>query len=326
MATLVVTNMLLTETLFTVFIAVVFWMLYQAVKNEYIVTRCAVAGLVGGCAALIRPVGVLFFVPVSIYLCLVLRRKALRPTLVFTASFLLFPLAWSTRNYLESEYFGISTIGAYNLLAYRAAGALAVGQPGDYLTNALNARVVLLKQACEGIERTYRRDCSQVPEARRAKYFAYMGKNIILHNIVGYLRSAFVGLAYIIFGGGAEALSAMGRLSPNLAKRIVLLVTVPEAGLALVGCWFWFHRERALCYLLVLTVCYFLIISAGGEAYSRFRVPVMPMYALLVGGGVAATVAWGQRIWTTPNSLVTACPNSTGIDRSNIRTDKESCT
>jgi 4-amino-4-deoxy-L-arabinose transferase-like glycosyltransferase len=307
LATLVVANVLLTEIVFTVFVAFASWMLYQVAKEATgTIARTAAAGLMGGCAVLIRPVGLLYFVPVSIYLCLVLKRRAIRPILVFTASFLLFPLAWCTRNYVESGYFGISTITGDDLLAYKAAGALAVRQPGDYLTNVLKSQSVLQEQACQGMLRTYGRDCAQVSEAQRAEYSARMGIDIIIRNIPGYLQSALVGLGYILFGGGTEALSQMGRLNLHLAKRIVLLITIPEAGLAVVGCWFWFRRERTLCYLLVLTVVYFLLISAGAEAYSRFRVPVMPMYALLVGAGIAATIQWVQRIWAAGTARVAA--------------------
>lgn len=320
LATLVVANVLMTEAVFTVVIALISWILYRATKERAgIVARITAAGLLGGCGVLIRPVALLYFVPVSIYLGLTLKRRAFRPIFVFTASFLLFPLAWSARNYFESGYFGISTITAHDVLAYKAAGVLAVRQPGDYLTNVLKAQAALLKQACDGMERTYGSDCSQLPEIQQAKYTARMGKDIILGDIGGYLQSALVGFGYIIFGGGAEALSRIGRLSPYVAKRIVLFLTIPEASLAAIGCWFWFRRERTLCYLLVLTVAYFLLISAGGEAYSRFRVPVMPMYALLVGGGVAATFHLGQRIWATRTARVSVHKRATELNQANAR-------
>ena len=46
---------------------------------------------------------------------------------------------------------------------------------------------------------------------------------------------------------------------------------------------------------LFFTIGYFFVISAGAEAYSRFKVPVMPMYALLIGGGAAGTLQRIQR-------------------------------
>jgi hypothetical protein len=38
------------------------------------------------------------------------------------------------------------------------------------------------------------------------------------------------------------------------------------------------------------------MISAGAEAYSRFKVPIMPMYALLIGGGAASVLQAMQKI------------------------------
>lgn len=296
--TITTANQLLTETVFTVFIVLGSWMLYGAAKESTGQTaRLAVAGLIGGGAVLIRPIGLLYVVPVSVYLFLVLRRRTLRAMVTFAAAFLFLPLGWTVRNYLETGYFGVSTIGAGNVLTYRAAGTLAVRQPGEYLANAEKARAVLLEQVCNAMGRTYGRDCSQLPEAERAEYSRRMGMQIILGNIPDYLRSMALGVAYIIFGGGAEALSQIGHLDPQTARRVVLLISIPEACFAVLGCWFWFRRERTLLCLIGLTIAYFLLVSAGAEAYSRFRVPVMPMYALLVGGGLATTMRSVQRVW-----------------------------
>ena len=300
LATLRIANLLLTEITTMVLITLAASFLYRAMtKPEGAVLASTAAGLLGGCAALVRPVGMLYFVPLSICLFLALRRRALRPVLFLVASFLLLPLLWSTRNFVEAGYFGMSTIGAEDILYYRAAGALAIQRPGAYLTNVLAVRNALLNETCAELERLYGRDCSQVSETQNASYSSRKGISIILSNPLSYLRSTVWALAYIVFGGGAEALSRISNVSPRVAEYIVLLFTVPETCLAVVGCGYWYRRDRNLCYLLVLTVAYFLVISAGAEAYSRFRVPVMPMYSLLIGGGASATVEWIRRIRTS---------------------------
>jgi hypothetical protein len=314
LATLRAANTLLTETTFTVFIALVSGFLYRTtMKPTEDMAASTAAGLLGGLAVLVRPTAILYFLPVSVYLSLVLKRRALRPILVFTISFLFLPLLWATRNYVQADYFGPSAIGAEDLLAYRAAGTLAVRQPGDYFGNVLRVRGVLLRQACEDLERTYRRNCRLVTESQRAAYSVRVGTKIILNDLPGYLRSVARGFAYIVFGGGAEALSKIGNVNPLLTKRIVLLITLPEACLAVVGCWYWFRHERNLFYLLVFTVVYFLLISAGAEAYSRFRVPVMPMYALLVGGGLAASIQSIQQVWSSCMARVAGYRQATGL-------------
>jgi len=297
LATLRIANLLLTEITFTVLIGLTAWALYRAMtKPESAAFAVAAAGFLGGCAVLVRPVGAMYFVSLSLCLLMAFKQRALRLVVVLVTSFLLLPLLWATRNLVESGYFGVSTIGAEDLLYYRAAGALAIQQPGNYLVNTVKIRDALIDQTCADLERIYDRDCLRVTEAQQARYSTQKGISIIIRNPLGYLRSALLSLAYIIFGGGAEALSRITHVGPRMAELIVLLVTVPEACLALVGCWYWYRRDRNLCYVLVFTVTYFMVISAGAEAYSRFKVPVMPMYALLIGGGAAGIAQWIQRV------------------------------
>jgi hypothetical protein len=296
LATLRIANLLLTEIAATVLIILAAWMIYHAMARPAgAMFASAGAGILGGCAALIRPLGIFYFVPLSICLVLGLKRRALRPLMLFVASFSLLPLLWATRNFVEGHYFGISTIGNFNMLYYRAAGAVAVQQPGDYVTNVLRVRGAMLSQTCSELERAYHLNCLRVTEAQKASYYGRRGLSIILHSPLSYLQSALRSLAYIVFGGGAEALSRISKASPHSARHIVLLFTVPAAFLALIGCAYWYRQDRHLFYVLVLSIAYFLAISAGAESYSRFRVPIMPMYALLIGGGAERVVQIFQR-------------------------------
>ncbi|HEX3437761.1 MAG TPA: glycosyltransferase family 39 protein [Pseudacidobacterium sp.] len=301
MATLRMANLLLTEITFTVLIALSAWAIYRTMtKPADNILASAVAGFLGGCAVLVRPVGILYFVPLSICLVWALKRRALRPVLIFVLSFLLLPLVWATRNFVEAGYFGVSTVGAQDILYDQAVGTLAIQRPGDYPANVLKVRGELTDQMCSDLERAYKRKCSQVTESQKAAYSMRKGMSIILRNPVSRFRSVLQALAYIIFGGGAEALSRISDTSPRIAQYIVLLFTVPYACLALVGCWYWYRRDRNLCYVLVLSIVYFLVISAlGVQADSRLRVPVMPMYALLIGGGTAGIVQLIQRTRTS---------------------------
>ena len=286
LATIRIANLLMTEVMAMTLVALTAWSVYRGMTRLEGRTRWIIlAGILGGCSTLVRPVGSLYFVPLSLCLVLAWRRHSMRPVLIFAASFLLLPVLWATRNYVEGQYFGISTIGAEDILYYRAAGALAIEQPGSYLRNARRMNTELIAQTCGDLERIYKADCSTVSEAKQAAYATRKGVSIILSHPLSYVRSMAVSVAYIIFGGGAEALSRISNLNPGMAERIVLLITLPEALLAVAGCWYWYRRDRNLFYVLVLTVGYFFAVSAGAEAYSRFRVPVMPMYALLAGGG-----------------------------------------
>ena len=306
-ATLRIANLLMTEIIAAMLIAAAAWATYRVMtKPENAVRVSAIAGFVGGCAALVRPISVFYFVPLSLCLILALKRRAFGPVLVLVVAFLILPLLWATRNYIQGDYFGLSTIGAEDLLYYRAAGALAIEQPGTYLANVARINLVLNEQTCPDLESQYHRSCSRASEAEIASYATRKGVSIILSHPFSYLRSSLLSLAYIIFGGGAEALSRVTDLSPRASEVTVLLFTIPEACLAVIGCWYWYRREASLCGVLVLTVVYFLLISAGAEAYSRFRVPVMPMYSLLIaGGGVSIAQFLKSRIARTRSAVLT---------------------
>jgi len=296
LATLRMANLLMTETISTVLIALAAWSLYRAiVKPARHLTASIAAGFLGGCATLVRPACVLYFVPISICLILALGRRALTPVLALVISFLLLPVLWATRNFVQGNYFGLSTIGAEDILYYRAAGTLAVQQPGKYLANTVHVRDQLIDQTCSDLQSTYKRDCSQITEPQRAAYASHKGVYIIRRYPLSYARSMVQSLGYIVFGGGAEALNRISGVSPRVAEYAVLLFTVPEACLVIAGCWYWRQRDINMFYVLSLTVAYFFLISAGAEGYSRFRVPAMPMYALLVGGGTANILRWMQR-------------------------------
>jgi 4-amino-4-deoxy-L-arabinose transferase-like glycosyltransferase len=286
-ATIRIANLLLTEITATVLIALIAWTIYRALTTRDRFKYAITAGILGGCAVLVRPVAILYFVPLSLCIVYALRRRALRTLTVFVLSFLLLPVLWVVRNRLEIGYPGLSTISSDDILFYRAAGALAIQQPGNYFSNVEKSRGLLMKESCSELEHIYGRDCLQLTDPERASYFTTKGVGIILRSPVSYFGSVLIGLAYTIFGGGAEALSKITNIDPHVAEFVVLILTIPEAGLALLGCWYWYKANRIACSLLVLTVAYFLTISAGAEAYSRFRVPIMPMYAMLIGGGAS---------------------------------------
>ena len=62
---------------------------------------------------------------------------------------------------------------------------------------------------------------------------------------------------------------------------------MPLAVLAVLGIPYWWRRDRAFAWLVLLVIVYMFGMALGAEAYSRFRVPVIALYAILCGGGVA---------------------------------------
>ena len=63
--------------------------------------------------------------------------------------------------------------------------------------------------------------------------------------------------------------------------------------------------------LLVLTCAYVILVSSGPEAYSRFRMPVMPIFCVLAAGGYLyrAESRFGAKITATPADVARALPS-----------------
>jgi len=49
-----------------------------------------------------------------------------------------------------------------------------------------------------------------------------------------------------------------------------------------------FRGRQPERWLFLATIAYFCLLSAGPEAYSRFRVPFMPLFCIMAGLGVQA--------------------------------------
>jgi len=56
--------------------------------------------------------------------------------------------------------------------------------------------------------------------------------------------------------------------------------------LAIIGQIWLLQTNRSLGVLVLITIGYFIASTAGALSYSRFRVPVVPMYAMSIAAGV----------------------------------------
>ena len=108
-------NKLLSETVFTALLYVVFVLALQK-------PRPATIGLLTGVLVLIRPIALFFFVFLAFYF--VVQRVKLRQIAIFVAVSLALPAAWAVRNRVHTGVYTISSIGDFNLLTYRAAGTI----------------------------------------------------------------------------------------------------------------------------------------------------------------------------------------------------------
>lgn len=271
-------NKILSETLFTSVLLAVF----ALVVARY---QLPVAGLLTGALVLVRPVAIAYFAVVAAYL--LIRRVRARDVAVYVLLALALPFSWALRNYARTGVFTVSSIGGTNLLLFRAAGTLAILDGGaDFDADLRDEGAGLLEDANDEIQRTLRiDDAGELPHAVRARHYARAALRVIRAHPLAFTELTLRGLLVNLFDSRWEAMSDVSRLHPSTIRIALDALTAALFVLALIGAIA--LRRDGLGILAILTVAYFLLISAGGESESRFRVPAMPQYAILAAAGVA---------------------------------------
>jgi hypothetical protein len=244
------------------------------------------AGLLAGATALVRPIAMLLGVPLALAIAISADRRwrfvAAGAVLV---TFAVLPGFWILRNARETGVATLSSLGGINLLHYRAAGTLAIRDAGGIDANLVRRREELEKVACGRLEAIYQRPCATLAWEERSGEYARVAWPVILGDPVASARQAARGLGMIVLGGSANLIAEVSGISEPAARLVSLAYTVPLALLALLGIPYWWQRDRAVALLALLVVGYMFGLALGAEAYSRFRVPVIALYAMLCGGG-----------------------------------------
>ncbi|MBV8543262.1 MAG: hypothetical protein JO093_22630 [Acidobacteria bacterium] len=272
-------NKILTETIFTALLFIVFALVVYARKLP-------LAGVLTGVLVLIRPVAIAYFVVVA--LCLLLRRVRLRTIAIYVAMSLLLPVGWSLRNLHHTGVFTISSIGGINLLTYRAAGALAIEDDGNFDSDLADEMKGLQDSADDEIQtRLHIPDAEELPDAVRGKYYSEIGWRVLRQHPRGAAMLTLRGLLVNIFDSRWEGLEIVSRFPTDIVRRSLDAYTAALFVFAVIGAAALWKRDRDLAAMIIATVAYFLLISAGGEAESRFRVPVIPQYAIIAAIGLA---------------------------------------
>ncbi len=281
------TNSILTETLASVLVGAAVWQAYRSARSST-AAGAIITGVLAGAAAFVRPVALLLGVALALAIGLSGSRNRMRTaTLIIIASLAVAGL-WIGRNYRQTGIATFSSIGNINLLLYRAAGTLAIADPGGVDANIQRRQAELEAEACKAVEARFGRPCDTVPLASRATLYDEIAMPIILGHPSATALQAGRAFVMIIFGGGASMLAGITGLAEPSARLIAFAYTVPPAVLACIGMVYWWRVDRLAAMLMLSTIAYLVAMSLGVEAYSRFRVPFLPLYAMLAGGGAAA--------------------------------------
>ena len=265
------------------------WLAMRAPHAGTAVQWSILAGLMGGATALVRPIAIGLGLALAAAITIgVDRRWRLRAAAALLATFALLPTFWAARNARETGVFTLSSLASINLLHYRAAGTLAIRDAGGIDVNLGRRRDELEQRACQSLETEYRRPCASLSWAERATAYADTAWPIILGDPIATAQQAARALGMMVFGGSASLLSELTGVTDRSARLVCLSYTVPLALLALAGIRYWWARHRAFAWLVLLVIGYMFGMALGAEAYSRFRVPVIALYGILCGGGIAA--------------------------------------
>jgi len=276
-------NQLQPETLFTALVVggVLTWV---SALDTNAPPAAALSGLLLGLAVLTRPIGA--------YLALVLlawglRRLRIRVALAFLAPLTILVGGWIVRNDRATGVPMLTTIQGINLLEYRAAGALASESGIDVDEARRTLRVALW---------------SRLPPHANAAEVSRVRTHLALEVMSAHPRGVVAGFLdgawRLLTGSGLTALSRLlGDDDPESLdagwKRTTAAALAFELAVVY-GCASWgllvlTRMGRWTTGALLLGVIgYFVLISAGPEANTRFRFPAMPFIALLAGIGVSA--------------------------------------
>lgn len=304
-------NMVLTEALFTVllFLGVA---LFLMTMRQPILWWASASGLLLAGATLVRPVASLVPVVLVAAALFLIRAPWSRRALVaviLIVSFCLPVGAWVLRNKARGGVATLSSVTGIILLEFRAAGAIAEEEgisfaeaqdrTHDLLADHIG-RENLRQALAQRFEAT---GVTGLPAGLDplplAELEARLGREIILDRPWGALKTTIKGMGALFFGPGTETIArtteqvASGTTHDLLRGAIVggqLLLLCMLYAAALVGI-ARVRRDReafpVLAVLVVVVAC-LVVVNSGPETYSRFRVPLVPLMAMIGGYGLSS--------------------------------------
>ncbi len=243
-------------------------------------------------AALTRPVGLYLVIPAILWLVLCGRLRPWCPratasvVAAFAVPWIVLVGGWQVRNRIVAGAF-VASDGPAKFLYFSRGSDILAQRDG---TSFEAARAVLTASIEEEAKRT-----GQPAE----RHYARAAAALIARHPVLFLKSQARWLPELLLGTGAAGASLALGLddAPGPARRVARGLVSAAAGLQLAllyagAAWgLWTLRDeparRLAGALLAGLVLYFVILSTGPQAYSRFRVPFTPLLAVCAGCGLA---------------------------------------
>jgi hypothetical protein len=257
-------------------------------------------------AALTRPVGLLLVVPVALWLLLCGRRLRWGPRATasmlaaFAVPWIVMVGGWQVRNRLAAGA-PVASDGPAKFV-YMSRGSDIIAQRDG--TSIEAARAQLTRSIEDGVKRT-----GLPPE----RLYAGAAFALVARHPVLFLNTQVRWLPELLMGTGAAGVSLAfaldgtrsawrGAASWIVAAGAALHLLLLYAGAAW-GLWRMRNESvagRLTAALLAGLALYFVILSTGPQAYSRFRVPFTPLLALCAARGLRDISRGGERSFLQP--------------------------
>jgi 4-amino-4-deoxy-L-arabinose transferase-like glycosyltransferase len=297
------TQVLLTETLFTTTVSLSLLLLLHAL-TEPSKWQWSVGASIGlALSTYIRPTSYYlgFILPLIFFLMIrpaIGWRRAAKPALAFLSLYVVLTGGWQLHNYVQTGSIEFSQIKNQYLFIAKAAAIVAV-------RDNLNLEEAQRRLATEHFQ-SLPPDLRTAPQARLFESQGEYAVAIILEHPALFLWTSLQGMLASLFG--PSNLSHLFGLD-NVALRTSLLrgdfsgfsrshwtmafgswiYGIAFLIILYLGVLLLFVRVRLYSHgivLLIFTILYMLASSSGPEAYSRFRLPIMPTLCVMAAAGL----------------------------------------
>jgi hypothetical protein len=269
----------------------------------------SLCGILLGIATLIRPITI-YFPLVSLIIILAYRKLSwssrFKASLIFSLFFIITISGWMYRNYNKYNVLSLSTIQGHNLLGYN----VAITEAKRTKKNWKDIQSMLIEKAYS--QGAYK-NMDPFEEEKIVKEMAlqYIKNNSIRYavtHIEGSLRmlkGICLGHYYKMLGLEMNGARFSDYKSESLLRwfvNVIINIPVHEIMLKISG---WFHpffyfnlmlfvfgsismiRKNCEYFLFTISIVMLYFISITGPVgYARYRMPIIPLYVIVVGTGL----------------------------------------
>ena len=288
---IILSNLLLTETLATFFIVIGILFLIKSLKNKknyYTIVSSSLLAV----ATYVRPITLylpFFMLPVFMYAHWKNKNKMLLNGFVFLIIFFGICGIWIYRNYKETNVPMFSSIQGINIYYYRAAGVIAL-ENGGSIVNAFRVGDTFdnaQKELTQNVKNLWFN--KKFNFEQKMITLEKMGTDIILNHPLYYIELALIGAIRMILAVPRRCdIESLFHSSQFTAIWMILCLQFIVIFVGYIeGIIISLKRNKYLLLITLLTIAfYFIIVSSGPEADGRFRVPWMPFVAILSSYGL----------------------------------------